>query len=50
MSNKPADLREVKDRLQKAAYEHGGSAAVKSAEKHIEKALRELDRKREGGR
>lgn len=39
------DLRTVKEKLQKAAYESGGEKAVKAAEKHIEKALRELDRK-----
>ena len=44
----PRPLREVADSLRKAAYEHGGDAARKAAEKHIDKAVRELDRKRNG--
>lgn len=52
MSDQPKDrpLRDVAESMRKSAYEHGGSDAVKAAEKHIDRALRELDRKRESTR
>lgn len=49
MSEKPG-LREVADKLRKAAYEHGGDKARQAAEKHIREAVREQDRKREQGK
>ena len=46
MSNKPKpDPREVADRMRKSVYEAHGPEAVKQAERHIQKAVRELDQK-----
>jgi len=46
MSDKPKlDPREVADRMRKSVYDAHGPEAVKQAEKHIQKAVRELDQK-----
>lgn len=46
MSDKPKiDPREVADRMRKSVYESHGPEAVKQAEKHIRRAVIELDQK-----
>lgn len=44
-SQKKIDPREVADRMRRSVYEAHGPEAVKQAEKHIQKAVRELDQK-----
>jgi hypothetical protein len=39
------DLRDTADRLRKQVYESGGPKAVKAAEQHIQRTIRELDQK-----
>lgn len=46
MSDKPKlDPREVADRMRRSVYEAHGPDAVKQAEKHIRRAVIELDQK-----
>lgn len=42
---KPLDPRELADRMRRSVYENHGPEGVKAAEKHIQKAVRELDQK-----
>lgn len=49
MSDKPKiDPRELADRMRKSVYENHGPDAVKQAEKHIRRAVIDLDRKQNG--
>lgn len=42
---KPVDPREIADRMRRSVYEAHGPEAVKQAEKHIRRAVIELDQK-----
>lgn len=44
-SQKKLDPREVADRMRRSVYESHGPEAVKAAEKHIKRAVIELDQK-----
>lgn len=45
-SKPKVDPREVADRMRRTVYENHGPDAVKQAEKHIRRAVIELDQKR----
>lgn len=42
---KPLDPRELADRMRRSVYEAHGPEAVKQAERHIKRAVIELDQK-----
>lgn len=44
-SQKKIDPREIADRMRRSVYENHGPEAVKQAEKHIRRAVIELDQK-----